>query len=119
MSLPALAAAVILLVGGGFDVASAPDGLRQQIAASDQPANHPDDEWDGLPQGPGREEVYGLCSACHSLMIVKQQGLSRPDWDETLVWMVEEQGMPELDEETLDVVLDYLTEHYGPDRARN
>ena len=33
--------------------------------------------------------------------------------------MIEEQGMPELDEETLDLVLDYLAEHYGPDRARN
>ena len=97
----------------------APDGLRQPIAASNQPAGHAADEWDGLPQGPGREAVYGLCSACHSLMIVKQQGLSRPDWDETLVWMVEEQGMPELDAETWDLVLDYLAEHYGPDRPRN
>ena len=31
-------------------------------------------------------------------------------------WMVEEQGMPELDRETLDLVVDYLTEHYGIDR---
>ena len=115
MSLTALAAAVILLVGGGFE-AAAEDDFRRQIAASDQPAEHEADEWDGLPQGIGREEVYGLCSACHSLMIVKQQGLSRPDWDETLVWMIEEQGMPELDEETLDLVLDYLAEHYGPNR---
>jgi len=113
MPLPALAAAVLLLVGGGLK-AAAPAPL--QIATSDQTAEDQTDEWDGLPQGPGREEVYGLCSACHSLMIVKQQGLSRPDWDETLIWMVEEQGMPEIDGETLEVVLDYLAEHYGPDR---
>ena len=104
MGLRGWAAAALILIGGGL----------AEAAASDQT-----DEWDGLPKGPGREEVYGLCSACHSLMIVKQQGLSRPAWDETLVWMIEEQGMPELDQETLDVVLDYLAEHYGQDRARN
>jgi cytochrome c len=54
-------------------------------------------DWDGLPPGSGREEVYYSCQACHSLAIVKQQGLSRESWDETLVWMVEEQGMPEID----------------------
>jgi len=74
------------------------------------------DEWDGLPGGPGREEVYGICGACHSLMIVKQQGLSRDAWEETMEWMVEEQGMPELDRDTLDLVIDYLAEHYGIDR---
>ncbi len=73
------------------------------------------DEWDGLPDGAGREEVYGICGACHSLMIVKQQGLSRDAWAETMEWMVEEQGMPELDRETLDLVIDYLAEHYGID----
>ena len=75
-----------------------------------------DDEWDGLPPGPGREEVFDYCVACHSLAIVKQQGLSREAWDETLDWMVEEQGMPELDPEEHELVLDYLTHFYGPDR---
>ena len=74
------------------------------------------DEWDGLPEGAGREEVYGICGACHSLMIVKQQGLSRDAWAETMEWMVEEQGMPELDRDTLDLVIDYLVEYYGVDR---
>ncbi len=74
------------------------------------------DEWEGLPEGAGREEVYGLCGACHSLMIVKQQGLSREAWAETMEWMVEEQDMPELDRDTLDLVIDYLVEHYGVDR---
>ena len=75
------------------------------------------EEWDGLPGGAGRDEVYGICGACHSLMIVKQQGLSRDAWEETLDWMVEEQGMPELDRDTLDLVIDYLAEHYGVDKA--
>jgi len=80
------------------------------------PAGRAEEGWGGLPPGPGREEVFTLCNACHSLAIVKQQGLSRRVWDETLVWMVEEQGMPALDRPARDQVLDYLAEHYGPDR---
>jgi cytochrome c5 len=71
------------------------------------------DTWQGLPVGKGREVVFGLCQACHSLAIVKQQGLSRASWDETLTWMVEEQGMPALDPATRNLVLDYLATHYG------
>ena len=77
-----------------------------------------DEDWAGLPSGPGREEGFYLCQACHSLAIVKQQGLSREDWDETLIWMVEEQGMPELDESEETLLLDYLAEHFGPDRRQ-
>jgi cytochrome c len=77
----------------------------------------PEDEedWDGLPPGEGRELVFYTCQACHSLAIVKQQGLSREFWDDTLTWMVEEQAMPELDEEDRTLVLDYLAANFGPD----
>ncbi|MDJ0607637.1 MAG: hypothetical protein QNJ67_01555 [Kiloniellales bacterium] len=100
----------LLAVGGMVHAASerAAPARSLQVAEAD--------EWGGLPAGVGREEVYSLCGACHSLMIVKQQGLSREAWDETLVWMVEEQGMPELDAESLALVLDYLADHYGADR---
>lgn len=81
------------------------------------PAGHAAEDYDGLPEGPGREEVYYTCQACHSLAIVKQQGLNRASWEETLVWMVEEQGMPEPTEEELDLMLDYLSTYFGRDRA--
>jgi len=76
-----------------------------------------DEDWDGLPPGKGRDLVFYSCQACHSLAIVKQQGLSREWWDDTLTWMVEEQNMAELDEEDRTLVLDYLATHYGPDSA--
>jgi hypothetical protein len=66
-----------------------------------------------LPEGPGRMLVFGICQACHSLAIVKQQGLSRERWDDILTWMVEEQEMPPLDPSNRDLVLDYLATHYG------
>lgn len=80
------------------------------VAASEDDA----DKWQGLQPGSGREDVFYRCSACHSLMIVKQQGLSRSRWDELLEWMVEEQGMaPIEDEATRGRVLDYLSTHFG------
>jgi cytochrome c len=73
-----------------------------------------DQDWQGLPAGPGREEVFYACNACHSLMLVTQQGMSRDRWDETLEWMVEEQGMSEIEDvATRDLILDYLATHFG------
>ena len=76
------------------------------------------EEFGGLPAGPGREEVFYTCQACHSLAIVKQQGLDRDSWDETLVWMVEEQALDPLDPEERKLILDYLTTHYGRDSSK-
>lgn len=76
------------------------------------------DQWDGLAPGRGREEVFYQCQPCHSLAIVKQQRLSRRVWDETLVWMVEEQGMPEPDPAERAAILDYLSTRLGPDVPR-
>ncbi len=64
----------------------------------------------------GVEHTYYACTACHSEMIVAQQGKTREDWDEMLVWMVEEQGMPELPDKDREIILDYLAKHYNTDR---
>ena len=74
-----------------------------------------DDDYDGLPEGEGRDEVYVICSGCHSIKLVAQQGLSRDSWQESLEWMVDEQGMTEMDPETHTLVLDYLATHLGID----
>ncbi|MGD2140125.1 MAG: cytochrome c family protein [Burkholderiales bacterium] len=90
---------------------AAPAGGAAVASADEDP-----DKWQGLPPGPGREDVFYRCKACHSLMIVKQQGLNRASWDESLEWMVEEQGMtPIEDEATRNRVLDYLSTHFGRD----
>jgi cytochrome c len=57
--------------------------------------------------------VASVCSACHSLHLVTQQGLSKQRWDETLDWMVEEQGMDELNPDDREAVLVYLSTYYG------
>ncbi len=67
-----------------------------------------------LPDGPGRDEVFHLCTGCHSSRVVRNQALSRGRWDETLTWMSERHGMPELAGEQRELFLDYLTAHFGP-----
>ncbi|MFD2204716.1 hypothetical protein [Kiloniella antarctica] len=75
-----------------------------------------EDEFEGLAPGIGQEEVLIYCSACHSTRIVQQQGMKRSGWEETLEWMVEDQGMSEIDEPDLALILDYLSKHYNVDR---
>jgi hypothetical protein len=70
-------------------------------------------EFAPLPPGDGAEEVYYNCIACHSLTTVVNQRLSRRVWNEVLVWMVEDQGMQELEPEEFDTILDYLSTHLG------
>jgi len=64
----------------------------------------------------GVEDTYYACTACHSEMIVAQQGKTRNGWDKMLEWMVEEQGMSELPDKDREIILDYLAKHYNTDR---
>lgn len=83
------------------------------------PGAHAEDEAGGpllgLPAGEGREEVLYNCASCHSIQTVVQQKLDRAAWDETLVWMVEEQGMAELEPGKRQLILDYLSTHVAPE----
>lgn len=84
-----------------------------KAATTAAPAAAAETDFQGLPAGEGREEVFYLCNACHSLKTVKQQGLPRDRWDELLHWMTEKQGMPALEGQERDTVLDYLAENFG------
>lgn len=73
-------------------------------------------EFGVLFDAPGVEVTYYACVACHSERIVAQQGLTRAEWDDMLDWMVEEQGMWEIEEPDRTDILDYLAAHYNTDR---
>jgi cytochrome c len=77
-----------------------------------------EEDWAGLPPGEGREDVFYLCQACHSLKTVLQQRLNRDVWDETLVWMIEEQGMPAPEPVDYARLLDYLGTYLSPGAPR-
>jgi hypothetical protein len=93
-------------------------GLGGALAAGaggPAPAQAQDNAYGGLPEGENRVLVFALCSGCHSVKLVTQQGMTRAKWGETLDWMVEQQGMAELDPQTETQVLDYLAEHFNTD----
>jgi len=87
-----------------------------RLVASAAAARATQEEWMGLPPGKGRDEVFNICGACHSLRLVTQQGLPRWRWVEVLAYMVEEQEMEKLDPNDQKLILDYLAKWYGPDR---
>ena len=89
-------------------------GAGDIVRAASQPDRPP--ALGVLVAAAGAEETYAYCTVCHSERIVAQQGLTRPDWDELLEQMVEENGMNPIGEPDLGRVLDYLAAHYGPDR---
>ncbi|OEA20783.1 cytochrome C [Vibrio parahaemolyticus] len=66
-----------------------------------------------LTPGENMGLVAAVCSACHSLHMVTQQGLSHQRWDETLDWMIEEQGMEDLSGDDREAILEYLSTYYG------
>jgi len=98
--------AVLLLLGWGITAPAA------------APRYDPQDEWHGLPEGEGREEVFFTCVACHSMGTIMQQRLSRRWWEITMERMITEMGMPEPGQEGRDLILDYLEEHFGQDSPR-
>lgn len=89
-------------------------GAGATEASMEQEPEEP--EYGVLKVAEGVDVTYYTCTACHSEMIIAQQGLSREHWDDMLVWMVEEQGMSEIDEPDRSQILDYLAAHYNEDR---
>ena len=100
--------------GQRADLVAYLETLREgSAAAAAAPAPDFGADW---PEGPGQVETGRLCSACHSLAIVKQQRLSRSTWDGLLDWMIEEQGMAAQPPERRALLLDYLEAHFGAPR---
>jgi hypothetical protein len=64
--------------------------------------------------GPGRDETFYTCTACHNFKLVAQQGMSRRQWDETITLMNEKHNMPKLDAKEREIVLNYLEAAYPP-----
>lgn len=94
------------------------DGTTNPCAALEAPPLDGAKDFGGLPEGTGRETVFNRCAVCHSIRTVTQQRLSRSVWEQTLDWMVEEQGMASLDQRTRETILDYLSKHYGHEPPR-
>jgi cytochrome c5 len=82
-------------------------------AAADSPVETPD----VLPEGHGRDETFYYCTACHGAAIIKQQGMTRDQWDQSFDWMVDRHKMPVPDPQLRALLLDYLAASF-PQRQR-
>jgi hypothetical protein len=108
------------MVGGGYDPLARPVNPmipgQQGAPQAGQPEVELNPELGNLPDTPGAEETFYLCSACHSVAIIKQQRISDARWDYLWNWMIETQGMPEQDAETKATILSYLKRHFSSER---
>jgi len=96
---------------------AAPPAAATPAVAERPPIGEHGDTVETLPPGPGREETFYACAACHGTAIVTQQGMTRPQWDASIDWMIERHGMAKPDQAERDVILDYLVAQFPP-RAR-
>jgi cytochrome c len=94
-----------------FDAAEPAAAPADQAAAAEEAP-----DYGFLVNEPGVAETHAYCTPCHSEMIVVQQGKTRDHWADLFGWMVEEQGMAEIDEPDRSIILDYLAAHYNEDR---
>jgi hypothetical protein len=67
-----------------------------------------------FPEGPGRDETFYLCTACHNFKLVAAQGLNRRQWDESFQLMIEKHGMANIEGDDRTIILDYLEKTYPP-----
>jgi len=88
----------------------------QPQLAQAQPAQFtPRDETpEEFPAGPGRDDAFYACTACHNFKLVAQQGMTRPQWEDSLQWMTDRHKMSPLPEKEKKVVLDYLEATFPP-----
>lgn len=110
---PMRAAATVHGTPSADDPMAALQGTNADAGEEGVTAN---EELGGLPDGPGAEDTYYQCVACHSTEIIKQQRLTDARWDDLWQWMVEEQGMIEPEPETKAVIMEYLKTHFSSER---
>ncbi|MCH8037062.1 MAG: hypothetical protein IIC53_08050 [Proteobacteria bacterium] len=74
-----------------------------------------EEDFEGLPPGPGRAAVYFTCTACHSSKQFTQQRMDREDWDQAISRMVHDNKMAAPRPWARTLMLAYLSSHFGVD----
>lgn len=70
-----------------------------------------------LSPGPNVGLVQAQCTGCHSASLIRQQHMSRAQWDATITWMQDSQGLWDIPQDQRTLILDYLGDIQGPDRS--
>jgi hypothetical protein len=71
-----------------------------------------------LIEAPGWAHVHAHCSGCHDISLVTSQRGDRAFWEGAIRWMQRTQNLWQFDPETEELILAYLSEHYGAGRPQ-
>lgn len=99
-------------------IGAAAIGTAPILAQSETAPQAIEEDVESFPAFPGREETFGFCTGCHNFKLVAAQGLTRERWDETMTLMTEKHGMPQIDGEPRDLILDYLAQAFPIGKSR-
>src|SRR5512141_2059952 len=69
---------------------------------------------EGLPDGPGKDLVEAICSECHTTERIALQQLTRPQWEDKVLEMLQE--APDVKQSERDKIVEYLARNF-PARA--
>lgn len=65
----------------------------------------------GLVDAKGLQEVITNCTTCHSSKLIIQNRMGKEQWNASIRWMQETQGLWDLGENQ-EIIVDYLTTNY-------
>jgi virginiamycin B lyase len=69
-----------------------------------------------LPEGPGKELVEAVCTACHTLERVVAKGATKAEWQDKVLEMLQED--PDVTQKEREQIVEYLAKAFPPKAAR-
>ena len=68
-----------------------------------------------LPEGPGKELVEAVCTACHTLDRVVAKRGTKAEWQDKVLEMLQED--PDITQQERDQIVEYLAKNFPPKTA--
>jgi len=65
---------------------------------------------EGLPEGPGKNLVEAICSECHTTERIAAQQLTKPQWADKVLEMLQE--APDVKQSERDLIVEYLAKNF-------
>ena len=104
----------VLLTVGALTAAAVVTLASAQSPETFTPRDETPEEF---PAGPGRDEAFYSCVACHNFKLVAAQGMDRERWSGTIDFMTARHNMPPLEGDDRKLVLEYLATAFPPKPA--
>ena len=65
-----------------------------------------------LPEGPGKDLVEAVCTACHTLERVVAKRATKAEWQDKVLEMLQED--PDITQQERDRIVEYLAKNFPP-----